>query len=128
MRRHTCVAILAVLIISVIMVVGQSEAAYLDGHQLSDGLEKQKAIRKMLDTKGPRPSPTVMLDGMRVVGYILGIRDLLSDQLCQPPSVEAKQLYEVVDIYLKSHPNDLDHNAADLVAGALIQNFRCPGK
>ena len=59
-------------------------------------------------------------------GYVVGVVEATSDQLCYPPGATYFQIIQVVVRFLAIHPERLHRHALDLVLLALHEAFPCP--
>jgi len=112
--RATLLIMLVTVALSSIEVEGADAAFFKDGNKLFDNCEVA------LDASGK---------GLQFLGvcegYILGAFDARSDAFCLPAGVNARQLVDVVMLYLREHPEKRYLLAADLVATAVKQKFPC---
>ena len=60
------------------------------------------------------------------IGYVAGIHDAVSGRkICAEATFTAEQSMEIVDRYLRAHPERLAESAAVLVIQALSESFPC---
>jgi hypothetical protein len=65
------------------------------------------------------------LNAQICTGYIVGVMEATSDQICYPPGATYFQLIQVVGRFLDVHPEQLHLHALDLVLLALHEAFPC---
>lgn len=58
-------------------------------------------------------------------GYVLGVLESAKDRLCVPERVEMGQALEVIEKYLKEHPQELHLPASGLVLKAIQTAWPC---
>ena len=74
-----------------------------------------------------RLSGDPFVDRTFALAYIAGVADHadVTREVCAQPGVQANQLKEIVLKYLKNHPENRHHPAAELVVNALKGAFPC---
>ena len=95
----------------------QASAGYLDGNKLHD------VCRKQDDAAGPAMLYALgVVDGVSDLGSILNLEKL---KFCMPEGVTARQLGDVVCLFLQNSPGDRQSSAASLVMGAVLETWPC---
>ena len=93
-------------------------ADFYDGNKLvSDMREFEKAERRDPDTKYDSSA--------HYVGYVVGVHDTISNNLCWSGNITVRQVTTVVAKYLNEHPEEWSRPAHQLVARALRNSFPC---
>ncbi|SRR6266446_6244758 len=111
---RTTIALLAAFLLA-----ASVRGDFYDGNKLKDGLEHFKK----------RANEIEALDGMKAVGYVLGVHDVYRGSLaCGPSTATAGQLVDIVLKYLETYPEERHYNAASLVRNALMMAFPCSTK
>jgi Rap1a immunity proteins len=110
MRRVMLVAVA----LSSLVIPEADAAAYIDGNKLLDECENV---------------PSEFLKGT-CYGYVVGVQDAVDGLhwFCVPEGsngVVAKQLVDVVKVYLRDHPERRHYSASSLVTEALEEKFPC---
>jgi hypothetical protein len=61
-------------------------------------------------------------------GFVIGVHDSLQSRglVCNTSGVTDAQLRDAVAKYLKTHPQEWDHPASNIVESALREAFPCP--
>ena len=78
---------------------------------------------------GDDPDSERWVKGSLCLGYIVGVADALDgSSFCLasgPTGVRAKQVVDVVNLYVRDHPEQRHHAASTLVTAALKEMFPC---
>lgn len=109
----------AALVVVLAFMAGVGSAYYWDGRTLAEMCEQGERVAK-------GDSDALEVDAGSCMGYILGVAEVLEDDLEQveiPEDVQIAMLVRVVREYLEEHPGELDQPARKLVGRALVEAY-----
>jgi hypothetical protein len=110
-------AMLIAAALSSLAVAGDFAAGdFVDGNKLFEECQS-----------GDDPDSERWVKGSLCLGYIVGVADALDgSSFCLAPNgVRAKQVVDVVNLYVRDHPEQRHHDASSLVTIALKEKFPC---
>lgn len=108
------------LFISIILPI-YANAGYYDGNDLD-----KWGVLLNRSNNGFKLTDAQYMDISIYQGYVAGVYDHGDGvAFCAPDKTKAKQLTDIVTIYISNHPEKRNIQGADLVAIALSEKFPC---
>jgi hypothetical protein len=101
-------------------------SSFVDGNDLYEWLQ---GFNKFRTAKDDYPNwQKDAANASKALRYIAGATDTITafEAACVPKDIELEQLGDIVLLYLKTHPEQHNLNAASLTAAAIGQKFPCP--
>lgn len=119
--RHIARAAIAINLASATLVlcnVSDGSAQFVDGNRLVPLMREYEKTNRSV----PNADYTM---AARYQGYVMGVADALSSEICSPPNAKAGQYVNIVAKYLQEHPEEWSFPASEIVFKALWEVFPC---
>lgn len=95
--------------IGLLSVINYSHAQFIDGNGLLDRMDDPGTVKPMV-----------------ALGFVLGVADSFrGSDICLPPTVQARQPYDLVHQWLKANPDKRHLEAAAIVLAVLSRAWPC---